>query len=83
MATFDRTCREEILEAFDLLARRHRRGHFAPAEIVAEVLARGSEHQESTIRTHITSVMCVDAPRNHAVRFPDLKRVGYGLYERI
>lgn len=82
MTAFDRTCREEILEAFDLLARRHGRRPFSPAEVVAEVLARGSEHRESTIRTHIVSSMCVNAPPNHAIRYPDLERVGHGQYRK-
>lgn len=83
MTDFERTCREEILEAFELLSRRHGRRSFSPAEVVAEVLARGSEHRQSTIRTHIVSAMCVNAPPNHAVRYSDLRRVGYGRYERI
>jgi hypothetical protein len=42
----------------------------------------GSEHPESTIRTH-WSAMCVNAPPNHAVRYPDLERVGHGKYRRV
>jgi hypothetical protein len=83
MPVFDKTCREEILEAFAALERRHGRDTFAPAELVAEVLARGSEHRESTIRTHIVSAMCVNAPPNHAVRYRDLERVGAGRYRRL
>lgn len=77
-----RTCREEILDAFATLERRHGRDTFSPAELVAEVLARGSTHPESTIRTHVVSAMCVNAPPNHAVRYPDLERVGRGRYRR-
>lgn len=83
VAVYDKTCRDEILEAFAALERRHGRDTFSPAELVAEVGARGGEHPESTIRTHIVSAMCVNAPPNHAVRYPDLERVAYGLYRRI
>lgn len=76
------TCRQQILDAFASLERRHGRETFALADLVDEVLARGSQHSEATIRTHIVSVMCVDAPANHAVRYPDLERVDRGLYRR-
>ncbi len=76
------TCRQEVLDALEALGRRHDREAFSPAELVAEVLARGSARPESTIRTHIVSAMCVNAPANHAVRYPDLERVGRGLYRR-
>jgi hypothetical protein len=52
-------------------------------EIVVEVRRRGTQLAESTIRTHIISVMCIDAPPNHPTRFPDLRRVDRGVYERI
>lgn len=73
------TARWEILEA----ARRLRgRGlePFAPADILRELRATGSTYPESTLRTYIVSVMCIDAPSNHAVRYPDLERVGRGQY---
>jgi hypothetical protein len=80
---YETTCRQEILDAFAALERRHGRPVFSPAELVAEVLARGSRHPESTIRTHIISSMCVNAPANHAVRYSDLERVDRGLYRRL
>lgn len=81
-ASYDKTCRREILDAFAALERRHGRETFSPAEVIAEARARGSQHAESTIRTHIVSAMCVNAPPNHAVRYPDLERVDRGLYRR-
>jgi hypothetical protein len=76
------TCREEVLGAFARLERRHGRMDFELAEVVAEVLAVSSSHAESTIRTHITSRMCIDAPDHHATTFDDLARVDRGLYRR-
>lgn len=80
---FSVTCRQEILDAIVALERRHSRDTFSSAEIVAEVLASGSAHQASTIGTHVNSAMCVNAPANHPVRYPDLERVGRGLYRRV
>jgi hypothetical protein len=82
-SSYDTTCRQEILDAFAALERRHSRAVFSPVELVTEVLARGSGHPESTIRTHIISAMCVNAPPNHTVRYPDLERVDRGLYRRL
>lgn len=79
---YERTCREEILDSMVALERRHGRNAFSPAEILAEVRSRGDDHQDS-MRAHVVSAMCVNAPPNHAVRYPDLERVGRGLYRRI
>ena len=83
MGPYATTCRSEILESFAALEQRHGREAFSPAEILAEVRARGGQHPDSTVRTHIVSSMCVNAPANHAVRYPDLERVGRGLYRRL
>ena len=77
------TCRDEVLEAMERLERRTRRQEIPLAEIVQEVLGGGGDYKESTIRTHITSRMCIDAPANHATRYPDLRRVGHGIYRRV
>lgn len=83
MPSYEKTCRQEVLLALSALERRLGRSAFSPAELVAEVLAQGSQHPESTIRTHIVSAMCVNAPPNHPVRYPDLERVDRGQYRRI
>lgn len=51
-------------------------------EIVDEVLATTRLYRESTIRTHVVSRMCAQAPRHHAVSYPDLDRVAHALYRR-
>ena len=74
------TARQEILEvARDLTARGL--APFAPRDILAELERRGTRYPESTLRTHIISAMCINAPTNHAVTYPDLRRVGHGSYE--
>ncbi len=74
------TARQEILEvARDLTARGLT--PFAPRDVLAELERRGTRYPESTLRTHIISAMCINAPTNHAVTYPDLRRVGHGRYE--
>jgi hypothetical protein len=76
------TCRDEILRAFDEMAQLHDKDVFALNEIVTYMLRRGTSCKESTIRTHITSRLCINAPDHHAVVYPDLERVGRGMYRR-
>lgn len=75
------TCRDEVLAAFERLERRHGRRELDLADVVQEVLA-SSAYKESTIRTHITSRMCAEAPANHGTVYADLERVGRGRYRR-
>ena len=74
------TCREEILRAFQRLERRHGRKIFDLQDVVQEVQRATDAYAESTIRTHITSVMCAQAPVNHANASNELDRVGRGRY---
>jgi hypothetical protein len=74
------TCREEVLKAATFLSRRSGCGTFALADLMAEMQRRGTNFAESTIRTHVTSRMCINAPANHASRSDDLERVGRGFY---
>ena len=50
---------------------------FRPYEVV-----RALPHlNESSVRTHIVSRCCENAPENHAHRWPYFRRVGRGIYE--
>lgn len=73
------TAREEILAAARHLTNL---GNvpFSPSDLLEELRRRGTDYPGSTLRTHITSIMCIDAPRNHPAHYPDLKRVGRGRY---
>lgn len=72
-------CREAVLDA---ASRIHRAGHgdFSPAEIILQVRRDGYDYADSTIRTHVTSRMCADAPENHGTTYDDLERVAHGRY---
>lgn len=76
------TCRQEILKAVDAVTARTGRPTFTPAQVVAEMLRIGTRYREATIRTHIVAHLCVNAPRNAAVTYPDFERVAPGLYRR-
>lgn len=74
------TCQDEVLAAFQRLISRTSREAFSPAEIVQEVMTVTSAYRESTIRTHVVSRMCANAPDHHDVVYHDLERVGRGMY---
>lgn len=46
------------------------------ADILAEVEKHGTRYKPSTIRTQVTSRLCVNAPAHHGVRYPDFEHVG-------
>ena len=82
MAT-ETSCRLEILRAFQELERDTGRESFTPQEVLDHLRASNSPYKSSTIRTHIISRMCAEAPKNHGSTFADLSRVARGTYRRI
>ena len=76
------TCRDEVLATLTRLELRHGRQVFPLAEILREVKAGGTRYRDSTIRTHLGSRMCANAPDHHAVVYKDLIRVATGEYRR-
>lgn len=65
------TAHEEIREVARELASQSEDGEFTLAEILRAMKARGSRYAESTIRTHVTSRMCANAPDHHGVVYRD------------
>jgi hypothetical protein len=53
---------------------------FTLGEVLAECRRLGSRYQDSTIRTHVSSLMCANSPDNHATTYRDLYRVDHGRY---
>ena len=76
------TARDQILAALPGIEARSADGSFSPQEVVDELRRRGSNLAESTIRTHVVSRMCANAPDNHARTYDDLLRVSDGRYRR-
>jgi len=53
---------------------------FSPAELIAKARSQGSTYSDSTLRTHIVSVMCGNAPDHHSMKYRDFERVARALY---
>lgn len=72
-------CREEVLAAAKYI---HSLGHseFTPDEVIRYLRQQKSSYSESTIRTHVVSRMCANAPDNHVTTYADLERVARGRY---
>lgn len=77
------TCRDEILECVKNVMTQSGLEFFTVQEIVDCMTRRGSSYAESTIRTHVTSRMCTNAPDHHAVRYKDLERIEHGTYRPL
>jgi hypothetical protein len=75
------SARDEILQAIEQIERRSGQDTFTMLNVLAEMRRTGTRYAESTIRTHICSHMCVDAPGE--ALYPDLERLGLGLYRRL
>jgi hypothetical protein len=75
------TARSEILDAIPAVQRPD--GTFTLESIVRVLQRRKSRYAEGTIRTHVVSRMCANAPTNHAVTYDDLEKVDTGVYRLI
>jgi hypothetical protein len=73
------TCRDEVLAAAIHL-RDLGRESFTPDDILREMERAGTEYAPSTIRTHVVSRMCVNAPDHHGVVYDDLERLAPSMY---
>jgi hypothetical protein len=78
-----KTCRDEIIECAQTVMRQSGLGHFTIPEIISCMAKRRSRYAESTIRTHIASRMCANAPDNHAVTYRDIERTDRGEYQLL
>lgn len=74
------TCRDEILAAAGRLAVASPDGCFTIDDVVQAMARVGTSYSASTIRTHVSSRMCVNAPAHHATRYPDLVHDSHGRY---
>jgi predicted RNase H-like HicB family nuclease len=68
---------QDVLTAVRALCGRRGNWRFSLEEIIREVPSLN----ESTVRTHVTSRCCVNAPKHHAHRWPYFRRVARGVYE--
>lgn len=67
---------EEILLAARRLCADRRSWTFSPAEVVSAL----PHLNERSVRTHVVSRCCVNAPSHHPHRWPYFERIGRGKY---
>jgi len=77
------TCRNEVLLAAQLIVRRKGRNEFTVQEVVEYMKARQTNYPESTIRTHVTSRCCSNAPNHHGTVYADFERMERGVYKLV
>ena len=75
------TCRDEILACANQVVQRKGVNEFSLKEIIDCMKSTGTSYKESTIRTHVTSRMCANAPKHHATRYDDFERISHGIYK--
>ena len=68
---------DEVLRVAGRLCRERRGWTFTPGEVVRAL----PDLNESSVRTHIVSRCCVNAPKNHPHKWDYFRRVGRGVYE--
>ena len=74
------SCRDEILNCVQRITSQKGSDEFTVEEVLICMRTRGTKYRVSTIRTHITSRLCVNAPAHHPVRYPNLERTARGTY---
>ena len=67
---------QEVLAAANQIASLRDDWTFTPYEVVKALPILN----ESSVRTHIVSRCCVNAPKNHPHKWPYFRRVGHGRY---
>ena len=68
---------EEVLSTALRICRERGDWAFSPNEIVRAL----PDQNPQSVRTHITSRCCVNAPKNHPHKWDYFKRIGHGRYE--
>ncbi len=77
------TCRDEILQTVNALVKDRTTKTFYVIELLDAMRANHTNYPISTIRTHVSSLMCRNAPNNHRAVYDDFERVGVALYRLL
>ena len=77
------TCRDEVLTCANRVVSVKGINEFTIDEILTCMRSEGTSYTESTIRTHITSRMCRNAPKHHGTTYDDLERVERAVYRVV
>jgi hypothetical protein len=74
-------CHEQVLAAANNVVASKGVNEFTPDEIIQELHRAGSSCADATIRTHVVSRCCRNAPDHHAKVYDYFERVGPGRYK--
>lgn len=74
------SCRDELLEVIKEIVRKKNVNEFTVAEAIEAMKNNNTVYSESTIKTHITSRCCANAPKHHGTTYDDYERVVKGVY---
>ena len=77
------TCRDNILACAKKEIQRSGINEFTLQQIVKLMNSSGTIYKESSIRTHVSSLMCINSPNHHAMKYHDFERISHGLYKLI
>ena len=76
-------CHEEVLEAAISIIKTKGVNEFTPSEVIQYLKKQNTTYKESSIRTHIISRCCINAPPHFAKRYEYFECIGHGLYKVI
>lgn len=78
-------CHSDVRAAANAVVARKGQNQFTIPEVLQEMRRQGTlgRYRQSTVRTHITSRCCANAPDHHAVTYRYFRRLRQGVYEII
>ena len=76
-------CRDEVLNAVQQIIKAKGINEFTIQEVVSRMINNGTNYKDGTIRTHIVSRLCANAPDNHNITYDDFERISRGIYKLL
>lgn len=73
-------CHDEVLDAAKIIVKLKGRNEFSPIEVIKHLIKQSTSYSINTIRTHICSRCCINAPKHHEVKWHYFKRLRRGVY---
>ncbi|MFJ5770990.1 hypothetical protein [Psychrobacillus sp. NPDC093180] len=81
--TNNTSARDEIIEVVKFITKEREVKSFTVREVLNVMRNRETNYKDSTIRTHIISKCCANAPKHHGTVSNDFERIGRGIYRII
>lgn len=77
------TCRDELLIIIRNLVSESEKNEFSLDEVFKLAKEKRIKYSDSTIKTHLSSRMCINSPQHHQTKYDDLERIKRGLYRLL